>query len=210
MLGTDPSISAGRFHYVSNITLAPTKSCYCSYQAQWDYLSSKPCDRNERHIFPQLKTLNIDVTELQIPKGSLLNVERILEDISDVDEVHLCGLEILPPRIAGVLRSVRYSDEQVMEDSPSIVNGNNAGQWGSVAGEMSKPSYNSTLLAWKALKSWEAQKMKDDERAIEEMMAEEGEYDDQAMEALKSCGAQKLKDDEWAIEEMMAKGSGVR
>jgi hypothetical protein len=131
-LGLDPSIWAGRFHYITSLTLAPMRDAFGD---EWrNLLQSLPLSASgDRNPFPHLKILDIDVTELHLPLYWLLNVEELLENVSDLNEIRLRGVEILPLRLFGILRGVRSCKEQITADDPRILKAADTGQWTLVA-----------------------------------------------------------------------------
>ena len=76
MVGLGLSTVAGRFHYVTNLTLKAQ-----GWAGEWDWLANSISDGNDNgsghHIFPNLRVLHIDLTENKYPSYKLLDVEKV-------------------------------------------------------------------------------------------------------------------------------------
>jgi hypothetical protein len=130
MVGLDSSTTAGRFHYITNITIKAH-----GWEGEWEWFPRSHSNRNglEQHSYPHLRVLNIDVTAHRHPPHKLLDVDNLLESVSDLEEICLKGVDILPLRLIGALRGVRSSEEQVTENNPCILK-KGEGHWELLAG----------------------------------------------------------------------------
>jgi hypothetical protein len=60
------------------------------------------------------------VIVLQYPPYKLIDVESILENLSELEAICLIGLNVLPLRLIGTLQRVRSREEHIAEDNPRI------------------------------------------------------------------------------------------
>jgi hypothetical protein len=60
------------------------------------------------------------VIVLQYPPYKLIDVEGILENLSELEAICLIGLDVLPLRLIGTLQGVRSSEGHIAEDNPRI------------------------------------------------------------------------------------------
>jgi hypothetical protein len=117
MIGLDPSTTAGQFQYITNLTFeAP------GWEGEFQWFAKDLFDGKglDRHSFPHLRVLNMHVIAPRYPSHKLLDVEDVLENISDLEKICLKGVDPLPLRLIGALRGVCSSEEQITEDNPCI------------------------------------------------------------------------------------------
>jgi len=120
MLALDPSISAGRFHYVTNFTFK-AKNLPNYSPDNWNRFSTNVARwPSNRHQFPGLRVLNIDLRGLKHPSYRHLDVEDILEALSDLAMIRLQGVNLIPVRLVGALQGVRSSAEEITKAHSKI------------------------------------------------------------------------------------------
>jgi hypothetical protein len=117
--------AAGRFYHITNLTIKLQ-----GWAGEWVWLanirsdnvfSDHNSDRSGQHLFPNLRVLNIHITAHRHPSYKLLDVEKVLENVSDLEKLSLNGVDILPLRLIGALRGVRSNEEeQITENHPCI------------------------------------------------------------------------------------------
>jgi hypothetical protein len=117
IIGLDTSTTAGRFQYITDLTFKARGS---EGEREWFRKASTIEGGLDRHLYPRLRVLNLDVTALEYPSHKLLYVEDVVESISDLEVISLKGVEILPLRLMGALRGIRSSEEQITEDHPCV------------------------------------------------------------------------------------------
>ena len=128
MVGLDPSISPGRFHCVTNLTLE-MRGDILGREWYW-YLSSLP--RGNRSAFPSFRVINIDVIGPYIPHTNRWMSKKYWQTCQTWRRsVSRAAMLCHSLRLIGALRGVRSSEEQTMEDDPRIFR--TEGRWELVA-----------------------------------------------------------------------------
>jgi hypothetical protein len=115
IVGLDPSTTAGRFQYITNLTFNAQ-----GWEGDREWFAKRSSNERgglDRHMYPRLRVLNINMTAHEYPSHKLLNVEDVLESISDLEKICLTGVDILPLRLIGALRGVRSREELLITEN---------------------------------------------------------------------------------------------